>query len=323
MQSHWYVLGVGAVGGLFARRLLKAGAKVTLIAKDSYQPPSCTIQYRSATVNEVIYFDQCHSNNLTHIDHLLVTTKAYDVEKAIDGVSARISSDTVVVILANGMGYHDCLINKYPWLQLIAATTSAGCFRSAKDVLVPSGSGKTYLGHYPRQKKAEKTTSNDITSKSGLSVPRWFHIWGHGMEDTHWTSNIDLILIEKLLINSTINPLTATRNISNGDLLQSPYYADFQEAIEEVAAVLRAAGYLDIAGKAKELAEGVALATASNTSSMRADVNAQRRTEIQFILGYLLEDMKSSVPREIQPSTPVLDSLFAGIKDIENKYSQS
>ena len=38
MSERWHVLGVGAIGGLFACRLQEGGADVTLLAREDEQP---------------------------------------------------------------------------------------------------------------------------------------------------------------------------------------------------------------------------------------------------------------------------------------------
>ena len=38
MVNHWHVLGVGAIGGLFACRLQESGANVTLLSRRDVAP---------------------------------------------------------------------------------------------------------------------------------------------------------------------------------------------------------------------------------------------------------------------------------------------
>ena len=52
--------------------------------------------------------------------------------------------------------------------------------------------------------------------------------------------------------------------------------------------------------------------TSHNTSSMLADVRANRQTEVNAIVGYVLEEAK-----EQQQSVPTLRFLFNAIKGME------
>ena len=63
-----------------------------------------------------------------------------------------------------------------------------------------------------------------------------------------------------------------------------------------------------------EMVRHVCERTSHNTSSMLADVRANRQTEIGAIVGYVLEEAKKQ-----QRSVPTLQFLFDAIKGLEVK----
>lgn len=63
-----------------------------------------------------------------------------------------------------------------------------------------------------------------------------------------------------------------------------------------------------------EMVRHVCEKTSHNTSSMLADVRANRQTEIGAIVGYVLEEAKKQ-----QRSVPTLQFLFDAIKGLEVK----
>lgn len=63
-----------------------------------------------------------------------------------------------------------------------------------------------------------------------------------------------------------------------------------------------------------EMVRGICERTSHNTSSMLADVRANRQTEIDAIVGYVLEKAKKQ-----QRPVPTLQFLFDAIKGLEVK----
>jgi 2-dehydropantoate 2-reductase len=106
----------------------------------------------------------------------------------------------------------------------------------------------------------------------------------------HAENNIVQQLWQKLVVNAGINVFTALLNCPNGEIVDAPLYRQsIDELCTEIAALLHAdTGERATPQTLRERIEAVARSTARNTSSMRADVNAGRKTEIDFINGYLV-----------------------------------
>ncbi|MEW5309768.1 MAG: hypothetical protein WDW38_001628 [Sanguina aurantia] len=96
----------------------------------------------------------------------------------------------------------------------------------------------------------------------------------------------------KLAVNCAINPLTALLRCKNGGLLRSDETrALVRQLTAEVAGICPPELGLTKEGLF-ETALAVALTTAGNTSSMLADVLAGRRTEVDYLLGYVTSRCK-------------------------------
>ena len=103
MSERWHVLGAGAIGGLFACRLQLGGADVTLLEREDEQPTRELI-LKSAQEQCFEFPQQSLAVSQQPIEHLLVCTKAWAVEEAIEAIAPRLSATSVVVLLCNGMG---------------------------------------------------------------------------------------------------------------------------------------------------------------------------------------------------------------------------
>ena len=94
------------------------------------------------------------------------------------------------------------------------------------------------------------------------------------------------MLVKKLIVNSCINPLTAVLNVRNGELLDNPHYNKlFKNMFKEISSIL----YMDDKDKTFSHLESICRKTAANRSSMLQDLDGNRPTEVEAILGYVLE----------------------------------
>lgn len=103
------------------------------------------------------------------------------------------------------------------------------------------------------------------------------------------------IQLKKLVVNAVINPLTTIFRCQNGELIDNPtMFAVVKLLLEETAEIVR--GLMPDTRDSlsdKNLLDhviSVADKTRKNTSSMLQDVNAGRKTEIDYISGYFVRE---------------------------------
>lgn len=94
--------------------------------------------------------------------------------------------------------------------------------------------------------------------------------------------------LEKLAVNLAVNPLSAVLDVPNGGLLDPETWPVVRDLVLEMHPVLEARGLMLAPEALLERIRRVLVATAANTSSMRADVHAGRPTEIEELTGVLL-----------------------------------
>lgn len=104
--------------------------------------------------------------------------------------------------------------------------------------------------------------------------------------------------LQKLVVNAIINPLTAIFRCKNGQLLESPASLELMKLLlSETGPIVRALlpspsdQFSD--DNLLDLVRTVAHKTGANTSSMLQDVQAGRRTEIDYINGYVVAQGKT------------------------------
>ncbi len=107
--------------------------------------------------------------------------------------------------------------------------------------------------------------------------------------------------------------MSALSRCSNGDLRSTPQlYARLMPICAEIAAVLDAAGHGAIALTLPDEVRRVIASTAKNRSSMLQDVLAGRRTEVEYISGYLVR-----AARALAVPVPLNENLLQEIRKID------
>lgn len=297
MTTEWHVLGAGAIGGLFAHRLTRAGHKVTLLNRRGLAGERTLIfEYPDTTITECLNDEPIEHAGV--ITHLWVTTKSFDVVPGLEAVLPRLSPDAHVVVVANGMGYHQKVAERLQNQTLIVGSTTAGCSKRGHNTWVIAGSGETQLGCWLHPSTA----------------PDWFKDFSDQPWRCEWEPAIRDSLLKKLAVNCAINPPTALWDIANGDLLSAKWLPDFNAALDELAAIFNALGQATLAREIHASAHRVAHQTAANTSSMRADFQQERPTEIEAILGFLLDDLLPSAEGSIPLETPILRGWLNSVR---------
>lgn len=273
--SHWHILGAGAIGGLWAIRLLASGHRVTLIERHPSATPHrqvCLIQDGQETCRDILVLP-AHSH--VTLSPLLVTTKAGDTAAALAPLFDDLQHGDIVLLLQNGMGVDEWLRQQRPDLRILTGITTDGVFRKNRNTLVLAGAGKTLLG-------GETHEEQELAARIARQ-------WREGGALVEAVPDIRLQRWQKLATNCAINPLTALYRCRNGELeSNAEALATMRTLCAEVAATMQAEG---LPANGEDLfvnACRVARQTAANTSSMLADVMAGRNTEIDFMNAHVV-----------------------------------
>ncbi len=278
----WHILGAGAIGSLWCNYLLRNEHPVTLICRSPEQLDSFWDNPFLTLVVEGQRFkyqpaSEIFSSNAT-INKLLITTKSYDTETAIQSIAHRIHRDTVIVILQNGMGGQQKVADLFPNSPLYAGTTTEGAYRTGPQQVVHAGRGETWLG--PFNKAADSLGRQPLSALLALEL------------SSNFDTAIHTRLWQKLAINCAINGLTAIHDCRNGELLNSPYREQMEQLCEEFEQVTQRLNQPLFEHSLFQAAQQVADATGDNLSSMLQDVRHKRHTEINFINGYICQQAR-------------------------------
>ncbi|MGM0952625.1 MAG: ketopantoate reductase family protein [Pseudomonadota bacterium] len=269
------ILGAGSLGRLWAATL--PAGQVAFVPRPERTPPSLHYRFRPLDGPEqsieVPWLEPGQPISL-----LLVTTKAGDTLAALESTLPRlpVPTDTPIVLFQNGLGSQQQVAERWPDRPTLAASTTEGANRPETDLTVHAGQGETWVGALNAEGESQLSYVVQLLAQSSLTV--------------HAEPEILSRLWQKLAVNAGINAFTAILNCPNGDILEQTFYQQWIDPLcREISALMEADGQPEQSPDAlREKIEAVARKTATNTSSMRADVLAGKTTEIRFINGYLV-----------------------------------
>ncbi|MBB6020560.1 2-dehydropantoate 2-reductase [Paenibacillus sp. JGP012] len=295
------VVGAGSLGLLFGGKLQKSGIGVrfwtrTLEQAEQLQHNGIVITQRSGDI--YIKPEAVQAKPVSELaeiwreapsDWMLLTVKQTHVHDFIEQLkSLKELKDRQHVRIAcfqNGMGHLDRLHAALPDSLICSAITTEGAKREVSQVH-RAGEGETHLGLSVTSMKIGGDMEREQSIFTLAEVIRQAGF------DCTVSNEIDKLIFRKLLINAVINPLTAIWRIPNGELLQRTERLNMMRQLyDEAMAVYKAMG-VQMDEDLWEQVIGVCRSTASNTSSMLADVLHKRTTEVESINGSIVNMAK-------------------------------
>jgi 2-dehydropantoate 2-reductase len=290
------IIGAGSIGLLFAAYLSKTNHVViytkTLEQAEDINKHGIVLVKKDGKSNYNIKaypFDLWEGRE----DLAIVAVKQYQVNDIIERAAKVNSKPNDILFLQNGMS-HLKLLSKLEGNNLFVGTIEHGAYKENPFTVRHNGEGVTNLALF----------SGDGTSLTSFSslVPDDFPVSLH--------NNYYEMLISKLIINAVVNPLTAILQVQNGMLIKNDYFYEvLKDLFSEIAFILNLADPKVYFRSVIKVCQNTAL----NRSSMLKDIEAGRKTEIDAILGFLLEEAQKQ-----EKQAPIIKNLYLLVKGKEN-----
>ena len=225
-------------------------------------------------------------------DLTVVAVKQYQLEGIIEKFSQVTKMPLNILFLQNGMG-HLKLLSRLEGHNLFVGSVEHGAYKENAYKVRQNGEGVSNLALFCGD-------SANLTSFISL-VPIDFPVCFH--------ENYYEMLVNKLIVNAIINPLTAILQVENGWLLKNDYYYNvLKDLFTEITFILNLAEPNVYFNRVIEVCENTAL----NRSSMLKDIESGRKTEVDAILGFLLEKAQ----QQAKPA-PLINSFYHLVKGKE------
>lgn len=298
IKAQWHIIGAGAIGSWCAYALTQSALTPVLVFRDAHSAERfnrngvLSIEINDTSVN--IPVNATHWGNIkdNSIHNAIVATKSWQNAQALDSLLPKLAANATVVLMQNGYGQLQAAKAILTPFAYFAASTTNGGYKRDRHTLCLAGLGDTHIGAY-----------NDKAITKSIQLP---------LARAH--DNIESILWRKLCINAAINPLTAIYNVKNGELIhQESARKRIQSISEELAAISHAKGLFSLSSiDIESWIIDVCRITAKNSSSMREDSLNQRKTEIEEINGYLMQEAQQH-----GIAVPELTACWQAVKALE------
>ncbi|EPT01502.1 hypothetical protein FOMPIDRAFT_1161343 [Fomitopsis schrenkii] len=289
---HIHVLGFGAIGTLvshYLRASLDPKHTITAIhrtsasAREASRLPGLKLEVAGVTQedhglalprrDEPPHAAQSPWHDARHkagpIESLIVATKANEAANAIWALLPRLSADSTIVLLHNGMGVYEYLVenvfrNREHRPHIVLSSTTHGAFVKEAGHVVHTGIGSIQLGIAPDPlgrnfeesvdsslpREERRTNLNDITPlQNDPAATRYLSLRNTISALTSTTAldvtwdplfDVQLAMQRKLAVNCIINPITALLGCRNGDIFKSPAGTHLAQTLSyEVSNVFR------------------------------------------------------------------------------------
>lgn len=288
------IIGQGAIGLLWYYHLsrIKNNTVKLLCSKNTEQTIDNMTFVDSKNQQQKMPIQYAQMKDLAEAKLIIFCLKAYQLQTAIKQYLKDNNYNTPIILCHNGMVDSEILPRNH---TILTALITHGAKKNKPFFIQHTGQGNCDLGlTQGDMKPVEKIKLLNMLNQA---LPHVF--WHDDIKTKQWT---------KLAVNCVINPLTAIHNCNNGELLHAKYQQTIQTVIEEI---VQTAAFDNIQLLSKELQKlvlAVAQNTAKNCSSMRADILANRQTEIDYINGFVhKQGIKHSC------DTPVNSHLYQAV----------
>ncbi|KAI7885368.1 2-dehydropantoate 2-reductase [Lichtheimia hyalospora FSU 10163] len=307
----FHILGTGAIGCHVAS-VLRPRHPITLLLRSNAAVKAFK-EEKNSTVTYYRYdkqpikvegFDAEPVGDSLHspIDALFVATKSQHAVEAVRSVQPRLSRSSTLVLLQNGMGLAEELLDQLWPNRQVAPSMIVGVNRHAIlreepfSVIHYSGwddqEGGLMLGAMPHSVPENTTKVLDAIAQFDE-----FNAKIYPWEEQRRR------MMRKLVVNASINPVAALLDVKNGALRDNPGAEALLRGVCQECHILlpelntTAEELIDMVRKTVDIA-------ANNTCSTLQDIRAKRLTEIDYINGYLLK-----LARERNIAAPVNEYL--------------
>ncbi|KAL8676772.1 MAG: hypothetical protein Q9186_006737, partial [Xanthomendoza sp. 1 TL-2023] len=315
-----HILGLGNLGKLTAHYLAASkSAPVTLLLHRAEQVKqwdqagrsiAVTTNGHSHTESNFQYEKTFESDpgNASQIHHLIVATKTYATTEALRPLRARLNAGSTILFLQNGMGTVDEVSSSLFTTpsdrpHYYTGIVTHGVYTQRAFSVVHAGHGSIRVGAArPSDERGSLTAS--LSRAASPTYLLQCLCKAPGLSTSEVSEEAILrIQLQKLAINAVINPLTTIFDCLNGQLFNNPRRLALSRLLlSEISSVISNV----FASSMREKSDGEAMSnfsipileqivleaaqqTAANISSMRQDMLNGRRTEIDYINGYIVE----------------------------------
>lgn len=287
------VVGKGAVGGYFGGRLQEAGADVTFLVRRKTDQLSVKSVHgdMELRINSIV-----SGETVEPFDLVLLSTKAYHLEQAIEDVKPFVNENTFILPLLNGVHHISALAQAFP------QTLGAVCFIESTVNLE---------GQVIQTSQRHDIVFGDWNGKNTDRQKTIYELFSRAHFKTVLSDDIQTAMWNKYVFITGLSGITTLMNSAIGPILESPYGSQlFHQLFEEINLIAQAEGF-NVFSPEKNIKIAAAMGAGMKASMLR-DMEKGLPIEVDHLQGRLIElGSKHAI------STPLLKVIYNRLKVYE------
>lgn len=287
------ILGAGGIGSLVGALLSKENdvlligrqRHVDKIDKDGLDVSGCVNENFKVKAETEI-------DNIEENTFIILSTKVIDSEKAINDIKDLVKGDTIILCMQNGLGSEE-IVKNIVNCKVVRCITTAGTAFLEPGKIICSNIGNIYL-----EDSEVSSSICDIFNKAGFEAEV-----SKNFKERVWI---------KLTVNCVMNTLTAIFRVKNGELSKVPGLV--KSITDEAVMVAEKEGLKFNNEEMFDLVIKVIKDSAENKSSMLQDILKEKKTEIDFLNGKIVE-----LGKKHKVKTSINEVLVSMVKFLEKQ----
>lgn len=317
---HIIIFGVGAVGGFYGLQLAKfleenpGTFKLSFIARGetlaALQTGNASLTLKDKIKDELVentftvkkinaYSSYSELNiDTNELTVILLCTKSKDTISAANDIKAKLTENTVVVSVQNGVENEERLTSVLGARHVIGATTNVGARVLAPGKYFNQGDVSLVIGELDLPSSERLQAIYDLMKKVGLNIS--------------CSQEIMIRLWSKLVWNAGFNPTSVLYEMTTGEMLSKPEIRrEIAKIMQEVKAVAEAQGYKlrdDI--DQKHLIHTDTPEWHDFKTSSLQDYERGRPIEIEELIGIIVRRGK-----EYNIATPIAEDVYRRLQE--------
>lgn len=297
------LIGMGAVGTVYGNMLYKKfSSDFAVIADESRKEK---LKKNGFTLNGSTFYPNVVSGsdkNITY-DLIIFAVKNYQLEDAIEDVRSFVGKNTILITFLNGVTARSRIHAAYPDNKVLyGLSMKIDAIRTDKGV-VNTVDGEIHFGE----------ADNTVISEGVQAVADCFN--GAGIKNIVFPDMIRTVW-KKFMLNVGVNQVTAVTRAPYGKVTSiETNLTLFKEAMMEVLTIAKVSG-IDLREEdVEEFVELMSHFSPDSKTSMLQDIEAKRKTEVDYFSGTVIE-----MGKKLNIPTPVNHVFNCIIKSIEELY---
>lgn len=299
-MSNILIVGAGAVGCYYGWKLSQAGASVSTVSRSDYSVvKSSGVQILTDEGTFIFYPDEVVRSTGEYskkADYVIVCLKALPEIDVVEIIRPVVSSETVIVLIQNGIGIEKKISSSFPDNELISSIAYIASSKVGEGVVKQQDYSKLVMGNYPEGLKDKTKKLCSLFEGSGVPC-----FTTEKIEQKRW---------EKLLWNIPFNSMSVIGNsATTEDMITIKETENLAiKIMEEVLDVAKSTGNelsYDLVEKNVELTRNMK----PYKTSMLLDYENGRQLEIDAILGNVI-----AIAKENSIDVPYVSTLYSLLK---------